>query len=52
LFSRNAADMMSADPTMVPVGTRVEDALILMDERQINALLVFDGDDVVGVFKK
>ncbi len=52
LFSRVAADMMSADPTMVPVGTRVEDALMLMDERQINALLVFDGDDVVGVFKK
>jgi arabinose-5-phosphate isomerase len=52
LFSTVAADMMSADPTMVPVGTRVEDALMLMDERQINALLVFDGDDVVGVFKK
>ncbi|MFM0281991.1 KpsF/GutQ family sugar-phosphate isomerase [Paraburkholderia sediminicola] len=52
LFSRVAADMMSADPRMVPVGTRVEDALMLMDERQINALLVFDGDDVVGVFKK
>lgn len=52
LFGRIAADMMSADPTMVPVGTRVEDALILMDELQINALLVFDGDDVVGVFKK
>src|SRR6266702_6079243 len=52
LFSRIAADMMSADPTMVAVGTRVEDALILMDDRQINALLVFDGDDVVGVFKK
>ncbi|MFM0362153.1 KpsF/GutQ family sugar-phosphate isomerase [Paraburkholderia sediminicola] len=52
LFGRTASDMMSTDPTMVPVGTRVEDALNLMDERQINALLVFDGDDVVGVFKK
>ncbi|AOJ01065.1 MULTISPECIES: KpsF/GutQ family sugar-phosphate isomerase [Burkholderia] len=52
LFRRVAADLMSIDPAMVRVGTRVEDALLLMEARHINALLVFDGDDVVGVFKK
>jgi arabinose-5-phosphate isomerase len=52
LFVKSAADMMSVDPVMVQVGTRVEDALILMDARRIGALLVLDGVDVVGVFKK
>ncbi|MBN3756911.1 KpsF/GutQ family sugar-phosphate isomerase [Paraburkholderia sp. Tr-20389] len=52
LFVKSACDMMSVDPVMVPVGTRVEDALILMDERKIGALLVFECSDVVGVFKK
>ncbi|MBF3538654.1 CBS domain-containing protein, partial [Burkholderia pseudomallei] len=46
------SDLMSADPAMVPLGTRVEDALLMMEARRINALLVFDGEDVVGVFKK
>lgn len=52
LFRRAASDLMSADPAMVPLGTRVEDALLMMEARRINALLVFDGEDVVGVFKK
>ncbi|MDE1180430.1 KpsF/GutQ family sugar-phosphate isomerase [Paraburkholderia sp.] len=52
LFQKAALELMSNDPAMVPVGTRVEDALILMADRRINALLVFDGEDVVGVLKK
>ncbi|AIO66828.1 KpsF/GutQ family sugar-phosphate isomerase [Burkholderia oklahomensis] len=52
LFRRVAADLMSSDPAMVRLGTRVEDALLLMETRRINALLVSDGEDVVGVFKK
>jgi arabinose-5-phosphate isomerase len=34
------------------VGTRVEDALVLMERRRISSLLVLDGNKLVGVFKK
>jgi len=52
LFSKTAQDLMVADPVMVKVGTRVEDALELMEARAITSLLVHDGEAVVGVFKK
>ncbi len=52
LFSKTAQDLMVADPVMVKVGTRVEDALELMEARAITSLLVHDGEVVVGVFKK
>ncbi|WP_353742441.1 KpsF/GutQ family sugar-phosphate isomerase [Pseudomonas fluorescens] len=52
VFDKSAAELMSRDPIMVPVGTRVEDALLLMDERNITSLLVFEGRQIVGVFKK
>lgn len=52
VFEKCAADFMSRDPAMVAVGTRVEDALMLMDNRRITSLLVFDGERIVGVFKK
>lgn len=52
VFDKCAADFMSRDPAMVPVGTRVEDALTLMDNRRITSLLVFEGKRIVGVFKK
>lgn len=52
VFQLKAADFMSRDPAMVARGTRVEDALALMDGRRITALLVNEGKDVVGVFKK
>lgn len=52
VFDKRAAELMSRNPALVPVGTRVEDALILMDKRQITSLLVFEGDRIVGVFKK
>ncbi|MEX3844860.1 MULTISPECIES: SIS domain-containing protein [unclassified Paraburkholderia] len=47
-----AANMMSVEPAMVSPETRIEDALLVMEQKKINALLVFDGADVVGVFKK
>ena len=52
VFEHHASDMMSRDPAHVPVGTRVEDALQLMERRRISALFVFDGHKLVGVFKK
>src|SRR5690606_10056499 len=52
VFDHRAADLMSRDPAQVPVGTRVEDALQLMERRRISSLLVFDGTELVGLFKK
>ncbi|MBZ2168426.1 SIS domain-containing protein [Marinobacter sp. F4216] len=52
MFDRCASDFMTRNPTMVKVGTRVEDALVLMERQRITSLLVFDGEKVVGVFKK
>lgn len=52
VFSKTAQELMSADPVMICTGTRIEDALAVMEKRQITALLVLKGDDVVGVFKK
>jgi arabinose-5-phosphate isomerase len=52
VFDRRASDLMTRDPARVSVGTRVEDALALMDRRRITALLVLDKDAIVGVFKK
>ncbi|AWI81666.1 arabinose-5-phosphate isomerase [Parazoarcus communis] len=52
VFSKNAGDLMTVDPQMVSVGTRIEDALALMDSKRITTLLVSEGAEVVGVFKK
>lgn len=52
VFACVATDLMSSDPAQVAVGTRVEDALLLMERRRISALLVFDADKLVGIFKK
>ncbi|MGY0644749.1 MAG: KpsF/GutQ family sugar-phosphate isomerase [Paraglaciecola chathamensis] len=51
-FSKDASDFMSLNPAQVPLGTRVEDALALVDSRKISSLLVVDKDAIVGVFKK
>lgn len=52
VFSQTAADLMSLDPASVPPETRVEDALALMEQRQITRLLVLSEGELVGVFKK
>lgn len=52
LFSKKASDLMSANPITVMVGTRVEDALQLMEARKVPFVLVKSQGRVVGVFKK
>ena len=52
LFSMRAEEIMSTQPITVEVGTRMEDALSLMDSRKITSLLVTDDTSIVGVVKK
>tara|TARA_Y100001968_G_scaffold252541_1_gene238027 strand:- start:3023 stop:3973 length:951 start_codon:yes stop_codon:yes gene_type:complete len=52
VFDQCASDLMTDNATSVAVGTRVEDALALMDRRKISSLLVLEKESVVGVFKK
>ncbi|WP_110641549.1 MULTISPECIES: KpsF/GutQ family sugar-phosphate isomerase [Salinicola] len=52
VFSKKAYDFMTPQASRVSPTTRVEDALVLMESKKINALLVFDNDRLVGVFKK
>ena len=52
VFDLHARDLMTLNPVKVNVGTRVEDALSLMERRKITALLVFEGDSLAGIFKK
>ena len=51
-FDLRAADMMVSSPVSVIVGTRIDDALQLMESRSVNAVLVMDNDVLAGVFKK
>lgn len=51
-FDRRAVEVMTRNPVRVAVGTRTEDALQLMERRKISALLVFERDNLVGIFKK
>jgi arabinose-5-phosphate isomerase len=51
-FNKKASDFMSSNPALVAVGTRVEDAFALMDNRKITSLLITDKKNIVGVFKK
>lgn len=52
LFTKKASNFMTTNPITVATGTRIEDALTLMEREKISALLVTDEDQVVGVFKK
>jgi arabinose-5-phosphate isomerase len=52
IFSKTASDIMSGNPVSIMSGTRVEDALQLMDQKRISSVLVTDQGKVVGVFKK
>ncbi|QNJ93810.1 KpsF/GutQ family sugar-phosphate isomerase [Mycolicibacterium fluoranthenivorans] len=51
-FERTAADLMTRNPAGVAIGTRMQDALTKMESQRISALLVFDGNQLVGVVKK
>ncbi len=52
VFDKTASYLMSNDPIVVPLGTRVSDAIALMDNRKITSLLVENGSKIVGIFKK
>lgn len=52
IFYQRARDLMNSDPLTVTVGTRVEDALALMERNQITRLLVMKDGDLVGIIKK
>ncbi len=52
LFTKSARDLMVTEPITVTVGTRVEDAIQLMESHGINSVLVRDSESIVGVFKK
>jgi arabinose-5-phosphate isomerase len=52
IFSISASNIMTHNPCSVEKGTRMEDALLLMDSRQITTLIIKDNDCVVGVLKK
>lgn len=52
VFDQRASDLMTEHAAGVSIGTRVEDALALMERRKISSLLVLEKETVVGVFKK
>ena len=52
VFSLSAEDIMSEKPVVVEIGTRMEDALSVMEAKKITSLLIKDGDRIVGVVKK
>jgi len=52
VFSISAEDIMVEQPAVVEIGTRMEDALSVMEARKITALLIKDGNRIVGVVKK
>ena len=51
-FSKSASEFMSHNPVTTRIGTRVEDALALLERHKITSLLVVDHAGIVGVFKK
>lgn len=51
-FDLTASNMMVSNPVSVIVGTRIDDALQLMEARHVNKILVIDNTKIVGVFKK
>jgi arabinose-5-phosphate isomerase len=51
-FQKNVCEYMTQNPLSVNVGTRVEDALVLMESKGVSVLLIKKNSEVVGVFKK
>jgi len=52
IFKLTAKDIMTCEPASVPIGTRMEDALLLMDARKITSLLITNDKSILGVLKK
>ncbi len=51
-LKKTASALMTEAPFSVNVGTRMEDALALMERKSVSSLLVLDENDLVGVIKK
>ncbi|EIF44772.1 carbohydrate isomerase KpsF/GutQ family protein [gamma proteobacterium BDW918] len=52
IFDLSAKNIMSMEPLQVKAGTRVEDAIAMMERKGVSSLLVFENGELVGVFKK
>ena len=52
IFSLSGKEIMRDKAAAVEIGTRMEDALSVMDTRKITSLLIKDGEQIVGVVKK
>lgn len=51
-FDLIAEDIATKSPWSMPLGSRIHDAIELMDSKCVNALLIIDGTRLVGVLKK
>jgi arabinose-5-phosphate isomerase len=52
IFSITASDIMTSEPISVEVGTRMEDALLLMESRKVTSLVVREKGVIKGIIKK
>jgi len=52
VFHKCAGDMMTLNPRSIESGTRTSDAIELMEEQSITALLVRRCGELIGVLKK
>lgn len=52
IFELDANDVMTLNPASVEKGTRMEDAIMLMESLSISSLLVKDRNEIIGIVKK
>lgn len=52
IFNYYARDIMTFDPLAVEIGTRMDDAILLMEKNSISSLLVKDAENIIGLVKK
>jgi arabinose-5-phosphate isomerase len=52
IFKYYAKDIMTFNPITVELGTRMDDALLLMEKNSISSLLVKDAENIIGLVKR
>lgn len=52
IFNYYTRDIMTFDAMSVEIGTRMDDALLLMEKNSISSLLVKDAENIIGLVKK
>lgn len=52
IFSEKINKLITNDPVTVSPSTRIEDAINLMEKKNINIVLVMEDDKFLGIFKK